>query len=199
MINTAAILIGGHARRLGGLDKSRLDVGGQTILDRQIRALRGVVERVMLVGGEVPLAAARAGLETVRDARPGCGSLGGIYTALTAAAGPVLVLACDMPFVTAAFLAYVRDALGDADVALPRTADGLHPLCAAYSPACIGPMARCLDEARLKVTNAIRELRIREIGLEEIAPFDPDGQLLMNLNTPDDLSRAAARFTGSGA
>ena len=35
---TAAILAGGQARRLGGQDKSRLVVGGRTILERELDA-----------------------------------------------------------------------------------------------------------------------------------------------------------------
>jgi molybdopterin-guanine dinucleotide biosynthesis protein A len=199
MLETAAILVGGQAQRFGGVDKSLLTIAGRTVLDRQLEALHGVVDRVFLVDGEATRASARTGIETVFDIRPGCGSLGGIFTALTSARGPVLVVACDMPFLTTAFLVNVCDALAGVDVALPRTEDGLHPLCAAYSPVCLGPMARHLDEGRYKVADAIRGLRLREIGPDEIAPFDPDGLLLTNLNTPDDLARAATRFTVSGA
>lgn len=198
MPKTAAILVGGRAQRLGGLDKSRLEVGGRTILDHQLDALGAVVDRVVLIGGaDAP--PPRPGVETVADVRPGCGSLGGIYTALRVAAGPVLVIACDMPFLTTAFLMFLRDALSGADAAIPRTADGSHPLCAAYALSCLAPVERRIDAGRLKVIDALAGLRVREIGPLEIEPFDPDGLLLMNLNTPDDLSRAVARVGRSGA
>jgi molybdopterin-guanine dinucleotide biosynthesis protein A len=198
MPKTAAILVGGRAHRLGGLDKSRLEVAGRTILDHQLDALGAVVDRVVLIGGaDAP--SSRPGVEMVADIRPGCGSLGGIYTALHVAAGPVLVVACDMPFLTAAFLAYLRDALGSSDAAIPRTADGAHPLCAAYALSCLVPVERRIEAGRLKVIDALAGLRVREIGPHEIEPFDPDGLLLMNLNTPDDLSRAGARVGRSGA
>jgi molybdopterin-guanine dinucleotide biosynthesis protein A len=198
MPKTAAILVGGRAQRLGGLDKSRLDVGGRAILDHQLDALAGVVDRVVLIGSsDGP--PRRPGVETVADIRPGCGSLGGIHTALHVAAGPVLVVACDMPFLTGAFLAFLQDALGGHDAVIPRTPDGLHPLCAVYAQTCLAPVERRLDTGRLKVVDALTGLRIREIGPHEIEPFDPDGLLFMNLNTPDDLSRAVARAGRSGA
>lgn len=111
----------------------------------------------------------------------------------------MLVVACDMPFLTRAFLVFLRDALGSHDAAIPRTADGLHPLCAVYAHACLASVERRVEEGRLKVVDALAGLRVREIGPPEIDPFDPGGLLFMNLNTPDDLSRALARAGRSGA
>lgn len=194
---TAAILAGGQARRLGGQDKSRFVVGGRTILERELDALRPLGSRVVIVADE-PARFAGTGLPVVADLWPGCGSLGGIYTALTLADGPVLVLACDMPFVSAAFLARVTEAGREADVAIPRTADGYHPLCASYAPSCAAAIRARLDSGALKATGFLPDVRVREIGPGEIAPFDPDGLLLLNVNTPADLVMAqdAARRRG---
>jgi molybdopterin-guanine dinucleotide biosynthesis protein A len=198
MPKTAALLVGGRASRLGGRDKSQILIGGRTILDRQVDALRGVADRIVLVASR-PRPSPAPGIDVVLDARPGCGSLGALYTALREAGGDVLVVACDLPFVTAAFLAHVQDALGNADAAVPRTADGLHPLCAAYSGACLESVARSLEAGRLKIVETLAGLRVREIGPDEVAPFDLDGSLLLNLNTPDDEARAKALAAVSGA
>ena len=188
-MQTAAILAGGRARRLGGLDKSRLVIGGRTILQRQIELLQGLVDRVIVVADESGRFAG-AGVPVVPDARPGCGSLGGIYTALAGADSPVLVLACDMPFVTAPFLSRVLEAGRDADIAIPRARDGYHPLCACYGPACAAPILRRMDAGAFKVMDLLSDVRVREIGPDEVAAFDMDGLLLLNVNTPDDLARA---------
>ena len=200
-MQSAAILAGGRARRLGGRDKSRVVVGGRTILERQIEILRRLVPRVVIVANDLE-SFADAGVPVLPDAVPGCGSLGGIYTALTAAGGPVLVLACDLPFVTEAFLARVIDAGRDADVAIPRGPDGYQPLCANYGPACAEPLRRRLEQGALKVVDLLADVRVRELGPEEIAPFDPDGLLLLNVNTAADVARAelaAARRFGTTA
>jgi molybdenum cofactor guanylyltransferase len=188
-MQTAAILAGGRARRLGGRDKSRLVVGGRTILEQQIDLLRRLVPRVIVVAGD-PAPFAGAGVEVVADAVPDCGSLGGIYTAVIAAQGPVLVLACDMPFVTAPFLSRVIDAGRGADIAIPRTRDGYHPLCAAYGQACAGPLGGRIARRALKVVDLLSDVRVTELTQDEIAPFDPDGLLLLNINTAGDLARA---------
>ena len=162
-MQTAAILAGGRARRLGGLDKSRMIVGGRTILPRQLDVLQRVVSRMVIVANE-PEHFADAGVPVLVDAVPGSGSLGGIYTALVDASGPVLVLACDMPFVTAPFLARVIEAGQEVDVALPRGNDGYHPLCACYAPACADPIRRRLEQRALKVVDLLTDVRVRELG-----------------------------------
>jgi molybdenum cofactor guanylyltransferase len=188
-MQTAAILAGGRARRLGGRDKSRLVVGGRTILARQLDLLHRLVPSVVIVANE-PEQFADAGVPVLADLVPGSGSLGGIYTAVSGAAGPVLVLACDMPFVTAPFLARVIEAGADADITIPRGPDGYHPLCANYGPACAGPLRARVERGALKVVDLLADVRVRELGPDEIAPFDPDGMLLLNVNTAGDLARA---------
>src|SRR3954452_11578766 len=128
---SAAILVGGQARRFGGVDKSALVVGGRTILDRQVEALARVADDVLIVGtglGRMDEADVRsafrrsegpaeAGTHSERDVASGSsrtcrvihdrvadsGPLGGLDAALAAARDDVLILlACDMPFVTSA-------------------------------------------------------------------------------------------------
>jgi molybdopterin-guanine dinucleotide biosynthesis protein A len=188
-MQTAAILAGGRARRLGGRDKSRIVIGGRTILARQLDVLQRLVPRIVIVAN-APESFADAGVPVLTDAVPGSGSLGGIYTALADAPGPVLVLACDMPFVTAPFLARVIEAGQEADIAIPRGTDGYQPLCANYAPSCAGPLRRRIEQGALKVVDLLADVRVRELGPDEIAPFDPDGVLLLNVNTEGDVIRA---------
>src|SRR5579859_2722211 len=108
-MSCAAILTGGRARRFGGVDKAALLVDGRSILDRQIAALAGIsaISKIFLVGGAGHHAAAESIADTIADSGP----LAGIHSALMAAraAGDdhVFVLACDMPDVSTAFIAYL--------------------------------------------------------------------------------------------
>jgi len=51
---TGAILAGGHARRLGGLNKAGLILqpGGASVLDRQLTRLRRVVDRTIIIAND---------------------------------------------------------------------------------------------------------------------------------------------------
>ena len=47
---TAAILAGGQARRLDGLDTSALRVGAASVLERQLAVLRALTPNILVVG-----------------------------------------------------------------------------------------------------------------------------------------------------
>jgi molybdopterin-guanine dinucleotide biosynthesis protein A len=183
---TAAVLNGGRARRFGGRDKSALLVDGETILQRQVGMLQSVpgVGEILLVGGGT-----YPGTRTIADVVPGSGPLGGIHAALCAARGDgVFVLAGDMPYVSAPLVSYLIGLAHDADLVLPRTEDGYHPLCAVYSQACREPAARRLAERHLKVIDLIDEVRTRVVTAAEVQAFGDRHRLLRNVNTPTDYA-----------
>jgi len=193
---TAAILAGGQARRLGGRDKSALRVGAGSILERQLAVLRALTPHILIVGHHLPspgLRRASAGVDVrvVEDRIAGAGALGGIYTALVEApTEQVLVVACDMPFISAPFLATLAALGGGCDAAIPRDAHGPHPLCASYHRRIADRLKTYIDAGALRISDALRDLQVRDIGPDELAPFDPDGRLLINVNTPGDYERA---------
>lgn len=192
-----AVLAGGAASRYGGVPKGLLAVGGTRILDR-------VVERVQAVTGTPPLLVANApgasawrpDLQTIPDARPGFGSLGGIYTAVTAAPEPVLCVAWDMPFVPAALLGdlVAGATAGDYDAFLPESSGrrGLEPLCAVYGPACGPAIARRLETGDLRAISFHADVRVGILSLAQVRAFGDPEELFFNVNTPDDLERAEA-------
>jgi molybdopterin-guanine dinucleotide biosynthesis protein A len=181
---SAAILAGGQARRFGGLDKSALVVEGRPILHRQIAELLTLTADILIVGGP-----ARSGLpgsaRVVADRMPGRGPLAGLYTALEEAKGDAtIVVACDMPYVAAPLLDYLLTLTHDADAVVPRTERGYHPLCAAYTRACVPPAAARLANGRLKMMDLLDEIRVRVVTTEEINVFGDHHRLLANVNTP---------------
>ena len=189
---SAAILAGGQARRLGGADMASLVVGGARIVERQLAALAGLADDVRIVGGD----AARyrdLGIPVVADAIAGAGSLGGLYTALIGARHErVLVLACDLPFVSAALLERLAIESGTAteiDAVVPRSGRGLEPLCAVYRTRCAGVARERIAHGDLRMTALLADLAVRELGRDALAPYD-DGALFENVNTPQDYARA---------
>ncbi len=198
---SAAILIGGNATRFDGRDKSALLVDGRTILSRQLTALAAVAPDdeidVMLVGGSP--ARDRPGVRHVADTVPGQGPLGGVHAALAAARGDAtLMLACDMPFVTAPLLRHLLSLAGDVrragegpDVVVPRTERGYHPLCAAYTRACLEPAARRLARGELKLAGLFDEVRVRVVTADALAAFGDPDRLLANVNTSTEYRAIA--------
>jgi molybdopterin-guanine dinucleotide biosynthesis protein A len=196
---SAAILAGGSATRFGGRDKGALVVGGRSILERQIAELVKVTDDVMLVTGEG--SAASPPLHRARDVRlvtdrvPGCGPLAGLDAALAAARDEALVVvACDMPFVTARLIERLAVLTSEADAVVPRTERGYHPLCAAYTRACLPVIAARLRERRLKMIDFLDAVRVRVVTERELDELGDPHRLLANVNTPAEYDEIDARF-----
>jgi molybdopterin-guanine dinucleotide biosynthesis protein A len=185
----AAILAGGQARRFGGAIKAALEIGGRRIFDRQYDLLHAVASTVFVVGrADGPWTERR--LRVVPDEMPGTGALGGIYTAIVASpCDRTLVVGCDMPFLSGPFLRRLLD-VKDADAVMPRGPGGYEPLCAVYRKACAPGMRERIARGALEAAVPPAGVRVTEIGPGEIAAFDPEGLLFVNVNTPHDYARA---------
>jgi molybdopterin-guanine dinucleotide biosynthesis protein A len=191
---TGAILAGGRSRRLGGLNKAGLQIGGASVLDRQLTQLRRVVDRTIIIASDAEAFAA-TGVPVIPDLEPHAGALGALHTAVHAAGTErTLVIACDMPFVSEPLLAFLIEAGRTADIAIPRTARGYEPLCATYSRRSAGELRRLVEEKRFRLSEValIPGLTIRELGPDELERFGPEEMVFFNINTPDDYARAIA-------
>ena len=178
------VLAGGRARRMGGTDKTALVVQGQRLLDVALDAL-GEAGRRVVVGGSSPL----AGAERVTEDPPGGGPVAALAAGLAAVGAPVcVVLAADLPFVTAVHVRALVAGLLDGAACLAVDAEGRdQPLLAAYATQALrtalpaephGASMRSLL-ARLQEQG---EVRRTTLGGDPAPWFDCD--------TPDDLARA---------
>jgi molybdopterin-guanine dinucleotide biosynthesis protein A len=196
-----AVLAGGAARRYGGRPKGLVELGGRRILDRVVDAVRGVTGAPPLLVANAPDGPGwRPDLHTVPDVRPGCGSLGGIYTAVVSGAGPVLCIAWDMPFVTPGLLRALVDGSAGYDAFLPESDGkrGVEPLCAVYGPACAPAIERRLARGDLKAIGFHPEVKVGTLPLERVREFGEPDVLFFNVNTPEDLERAEAAWRRHG-
>ena len=177
---------------MGGRQKALLDVGGRPILDRQLEILRQLADPIFIVGSAAPAWAER-GLEAVADEIPGCGALGGIYTAiLRSPRERTIVLACDMPYVSLPLLQHMIGL--DADIVIPRSRRGLEPLCAIYARSCAEAIRHRLERGELEAAGLPEGLRVEEIAADALEAFGPDGLLFANVNTPHDYERVQDRI-----
>jgi len=186
---SAAVLAGGRGRRLDGRTKPLVELQGRTILTRQVEALAalGVVPRLI-----APDASPYAALpfEVVPDLVT-AGALGALYTAVATAVTPhVLVIAGDLPFLTDRFLQSLVARRAHADAVVPRPGGRWQPLCAVYHRDVAARLRVRIDRGQWRVTDALDDLTVDAVTDVDLAPFDPDGRLLLNVNTPDDLSLA---------
>jgi molybdopterin-guanine dinucleotide biosynthesis protein A len=187
--SSGAILAGGRARRFGGRDKCRLLVGGRPIIVRQVDVLQRVVDEIFVVSRE-PDRFKDLGLAVHVDRIDDAGAIGGIYTAIEAAAGQsVLVVACDLPFLDGRLLAELVDRARGRDGAWVRTPRGVEPLLACYRKPAGARVRAAIDAGRLRASDLGDTLDMAELGARELARFGAIEMLLTNVNTPADYAR----------
>ncbi|MDR1989931.1 MAG: molybdenum cofactor guanylyltransferase [Acidobacteriaceae bacterium] len=188
---TVAILAGGHGQRLGGTDKAALRIGAATILERQLAAARPLSTDILLIGSRT--ATAPEGVRLLADRTPGAGPLGGLDTALSEARHPVvLLLACDMPYVTTRLLAYLASNAEGVDAVVPKTERGYHPLCAAYTRDAAATVNSALVRGERKMHDVLPRLRVRVVERDALERLGDADRLLTNLNTAADLNELDA-------
>jgi molybdenum cofactor guanylyltransferase len=165
-----------------GRDKTRLPFRGGEL----VTAVAGTVARA---AGTVTLVG-HSELPAIPDLYPGEGPLGGILTALHhTSADWNLVVACDMPQLSDAFLAELvaRAMRSPAAVILPCGPDGvLQPLCAVYHKPALPTMEDHFNRGVRKVTAALAGLAVELLAVSELSLFQ-------NVNTPEDWAPYAAK------
>jgi molybdopterin-guanine dinucleotide biosynthesis protein A len=187
---TGVVQAGGKSTRMGGAPKALMDLGGRRIVERVVAAIAPVVDDVLVVTN-TPELYAFLGLPMVGDVFPDHGSLGGIYSGLSAASGDAaFTVACDMPFLSPDVVRLVTARAGEADVVIPRVGDQLETLHAAYGKACLPAMERRLREGRLKIVGFFDEVRVLQIDEAAVRCVADPAVVFMNVNTPEELARA---------
>jgi molybdopterin-guanine dinucleotide biosynthesis protein A len=188
-VASAAILAGGRASRFGGRDKSALVVGGTTILERQLAELSHLTDDVMLIGRAVDVPPP---VRVIADRVSGAGPLGGLDAALASARDDdVVVVACDMPFVSAGFLASLLEFAHGVEAVVPFVEGRHHPLCAVYTRGCQERVTRRLANGQLTMMGLVGELRVRLVAPRDLPGFDCR-RLVANVNTPGELENLEA-------
>ena len=189
------VLAGGLSRRLGR-DKAIEPFGDEPLIARVISRLSGLTNETVVVvnsvarGDELPLPdEARV---TV-DIYPESGSLGGIFSGLTAANSDWgFVVACDMPFLNTDLIAHMLTLREDYDAVVPLLDGYPEPTHAAYSKACLPHIESRLKAGQLKIAGFFDDVRVRYVSESEIYNFDAERLSFFNVNRPDDLKRALA-------
>lgn len=181
---------------MGGGDKCLLELGGKPLLAHTIARTRGGVDRLILNASGDPQRFSGFGLEVIPDVIPGnAGPLAGVLTGMEWAAENfpnaqwVATFATDAPFIPDDLPQQLKAALiaEGAEIACAASGGRTHPVFALW-PVALAPQLRgaMQDEGLRKVGLWIERFKLATVTFET-EPFDP----FMNINTPDDLCRAA--------
>jgi len=176
---------------MGGLDKGLLPFEGLALASRTAKLLTAIFEEVVLVTNSAEgYPGLPAGVLRTADLYPGRGPLAGVHAGLArCGAEAAFCVACDMPFLTAAFIRRLvrRFRRLDCDVLLPRTGAEIEPLAAIYRRSLLPALERLLSDGQ---GNSLRRLypsvHTGYLDLDDTAAVR---RLFTNLNTPEDYQR----------
>ena len=185
------VLTGGRSRRMQR-DKASLAYAGRTQLERTVQLLAPRVQQVFVsIRPEQRADPARAAYPCIEDLRPDLGPIGGIQAALHADANRAwLVLACDLPFLTASALDHLIASRGADHLATAYRSshDGLpEPLCAIFEPA-----SRAAVDAWIAQGQLCPRALLGGVDARLLEPLEP--RALDNINTPEQYTAATAQL-----
>jgi molybdopterin-guanine dinucleotide biosynthesis protein A len=178
---SGAVLAGGRSRRMGR-DKA--------FVRHEDRALAGIARSALLdagagevfsVGGDLARLR-KLGFVAIPDDDAGQGPLGGLVTALQAAASDwVVVLACDLPWASAAT---IRELLGYADdgtdAVVPLLAGRPQPTHAVWRRDCRATLRDAYATGERRLTAALEVIRVRRVTVRRpttLGDVDTEGEL----------------------
>jgi molybdopterin-guanine dinucleotide biosynthesis protein A len=191
-----------------GQPKAWVELGGETLLARGVRLMRGIVEQVVVVGSpdqEIPDVPVPAGIELTYAFDPVAyqGPLRGLavgFEAMRDRADVALVRGVDGPFLARGWFDVLAQWLGDADLAIPRAGGYHQPLAAVYRVSrCLPEVQELLSANRLRPVDLLERVRAVEVDEAALREVDPELRTLWNLNTPEDLERGRAILREQGA
>jgi molybdenum cofactor guanylyltransferase len=180
-VRAGFVLVGGNSSRMGR-DKALLPMDGTTLLEHIAARVREAAGSATLIGS--PERYQGMGYTVLPDLTHDRGPLGGVFTALSAThADWNLIVACDMPAVTADFFEDLLRAAeaSAADCLIPATAAGLEPLCAVYHRRCRDAADRALGRNIRKMHDFVSNLHAQKWPVA-------DASCLLNANTPEEWS-----------
>lgn len=188
------VLCGGKSSRMG-TSKALLPFGPETMLQRVVRVLGGVVApTVVVAAADQELPELPADVAIARDEREGRGPLQGLVAGLKALPGDVeaaYVTSCDVPLLVPGFVRQMLSLAEGYDVALMEIDGFAHPLSAVYRRDVLPHVEGLLAQDRLRPVFLFDMVRTRRIAPVEMTA-DPDLLTLRNLNTREDYAQALA-------
>jgi molybdopterin-guanine dinucleotide biosynthesis protein A len=192
---TGAVLAGGLGRRLGGIDKGLMTVGGLPMVERVLGSLVPQVDRVLINANRHAPQYARYGFPVVADRESGFqGPLAGIAGALASAETEyVLCVPCDAAWLPPDLASRMREALQKSDGTIAAVHDGtwLHPVCCMIPRALLPDLRQWLSEGRREVSGWLQRHSLVTVD------FSDWPSAFWSINTPEDLATVEKRLQNS--
>lgn len=195
---TCYILAGGKSSRMGQ-EKAFMQLNGKEMIEYAVAQARNSADEMAIVG---PKEKFMGYGKTIPDVHEDCGGLGGIHAALSRTHSEYnLMIGLDTPFLETKFLKYlIQKAMENKRmVTVPRTKDGLHPLCAVYRKGFLAVAEKAIQEKKLKIDASYPagDMLVIEMESPAIKAMLFAAGMFDNVNSPEEYQRAAKRMAAN--
>jgi molybdopterin-guanine dinucleotide biosynthesis protein A len=186
MFSTAVLFAGGLSRRMG-VDKATPQIPGEPLWARQLRVLRELQPATLWVSARARSVWCPPDIGVVTDVSPSRGPLSGLVAALRRLhSSHLLVLAVDLPQMTAGHLWKLR-ALAHVDGGvIPLNGDHFEPLCAIYPIKAAAVANDMLADGRMSLQH-LAEMLLQHNLAQAYLLNEAEIPLYHNVNMPGDL------------
>jgi molybdopterin-guanine dinucleotide biosynthesis protein A len=172
-----------------GTNKAFIEIEGIPIIQRIQTLFERLFDEIIIVTDQKELFS-NLHAKVYSDLIPNRGALVGLYTGLFFSSLDFsFCVACDMPFLKENVIQYLIKCIGNSDVIVPKTVDGLHPLHAIYSKNCLEPIRKFIDLNENRIIDFYPMVKVKIIDEKEFLSLDPMGESFINVNTPEELFR----------
>jgi molybdopterin-guanine dinucleotide biosynthesis protein A len=186
---SAVILAGGKSSRMGR-DKAFVEVGGSSLIARQIALVGDVGAGEVFISGREDVDYSAFGCRVLVDEFSDAGPLAGIERALDASSSPlVLVLAVDMPAMNSPMLRRLLASCTAVRGVIPRTKDGIEPLAAIYPKAALNTLKRELQQGKSPGVRWLAQECVAAGLAQFVDVSDADVESFVSVNSPEELRK----------
>ncbi|MFC0212207.1 molybdenum cofactor guanylyltransferase [Paenibacillus chartarius] len=159
---TGVILVGGQNKRMHGQCKALMEIGGETLVLRQLRLMKPVCsEQIVVTNDPKPfLKLLEPDIRIITDFAPDRGPLGGMHAGLSLARNrDVWIVGSHMPLVSAPAARLLQEKKHDGfEAALPWVQGGVYPLHGVYDRSCADTVWSLLQRGNAGLSQLLKEL-----------------------------------------
>jgi len=190
----AIVLAGGSSIRMGQ-PKALLNFGGISLIERIVHQLRPVTENIQIITN-TPDLYGFLNLPMQADFIPNSGPLAGIFTGLAITREePVIVTACDTPFVTTDYFSFLLDQWSEEiDCLVPEIEGFYEPLEGIYSHRAMPVIEQLLKNGSRKVESLFKSVPTKTLGKKDLRQFGDLRKFFWNVNKPEEYEEALKRM-----
>ena len=185
------ILSGGNSRRMG-TNKALLKIAEKPNIERIKEEVEKQFKEILLVTNDLD-SYQFLNIPMVSDHFLGKGPLAGIHAGLAASQNEInLVVACDMPFVSAGLGMILVENIGEYDAVVPLIEGKQHPLFAVYHKRTLPKLEDCLVNNNLRMKNLLDQVNTLHMTEKDFQKYGDQRleRIFFNMNHRDEYIHA---------